>query len=492
MPHLKDVIGLDYFKEREPMQLTMPNFESARVLVVGDIMLDRYWHGASSRISPEAPVPVVNVNDTEDRPGGAGNVALNIASLGAQVTLVGVVGDDDAGRILQQRFSAAGIQLRLHVSRSRPTITKLRVISRQQQLLRMDFEERFQPEDSINLLTDVESQLANIDVVVMSDYAKGTLQHCQDIIRLASVLGKPVLVDPKGGDFSRYKGACLMTPNLPEFEKVVGVCDAEQCIVEKGHALVESLGLQSILITRGHKGMTLLRPEQRALHLPARGREVFDVTGAGDTVIATLAASLAAGMSLPEATALSNIAAGIVVGKLGTAAINAPELRHAIVADQRVHRGVVSEDQLMNALEDAHVRGERIVFTNGCFDILHAGHVGYLEEARRQGDRLIVAINSDDSIRRLKGPGRPINPLDRRMAVLAGLESVDWVISFSEATPERLLERLRPHVLVKGGDYRDDQVVGADIVKSYGGKVKVLSLFENCSTTLIVDKIKLQ
>lgn len=474
------------------MHLSMPNFDRAHILVVGDVMLDRYWHGMSSRISPEAPVPVVKVSQTEDRPGGAGNVALNMAALGSSVSLIGVVGNDEAGQILQSRLKAAKIHTDFQISLSKPTITKLRVVSRHQQLLRMDFEDKFDLSDSAEFISKVKAAIHRTDALVLSDYAKGSLQDCQTLIRLARDAGVPVLVDPKGQDFLRYRGATMLTPNFHEFEAVVGKCTSEQDLVNKGTALIQDLGLQALLITRGEQGMTLLRPNQPELHLPARGREVFDVTGAGDTVIATLAAAIAAGQSMPEATALANLAAGIVVGKMGTAAVNAPELRRAIIAEQGAQRGVVSEEQLLLAIEDARASGERLVFTNGCFDIIHAGHVGYLEEARKQGDRLIVAVNSDASIRRLKGSGRPINPLDRRMAVLAGLESVDWVVSFDEDTPERLLRRVKPDVLVKGGDYREDQVVGGSIVKTYGGKVKVLSFFDNCSTTSIVNKIRKQ
>jgi D-beta-D-heptose 7-phosphate kinase/D-beta-D-heptose 1-phosphate adenosyltransferase len=474
------------------MHLFMPNFDRARILVVGDVMLDRYWHGMSTRISPEAPVPVIKVDQTEDRPGGGANVALNMAALGASVSLAGVVGNDKEGQILEGFLRVAGIDTNFLVSSTKPTITKLRVISRHQQLLRMDFEDKFDSSDSLALVNKARNLISQANVLVLSDYAKGSLQDCQALIRFARETGVPVLVDPKGQDFPRYRGATMLTPNFHEFEAVVGKCSSERELVEKGATLISDLELQALLVTRGEQGMTLLRPDHPELHLPARGREVFDVTGAGDTVIATLAAAMAAGLPMPEATALANLAAGIVVGKLGTAAVNAPELRRAIIAEQGAQRGVVTEEQLLLAIEDARASGERLVLTNGCFDIIHAGHVGYLEEARKQGDRLIVAVNSDASIRQLKGSGRPINPLDRRMAVLAGLEAVDWVVPFAEDTPERLLRRVKPDVLVKGGDYREDQVVGGNIVKTYGGTVKVLSFFDNCSTTSIVNKIRKQ
>lgn len=474
------------------MQLTMPAFDQTQILVVGDVMLDRYWHGTTSRISPEAPVPVFKVGQEEDRPGGAGNVGLNIAALGAGASLIGVVGQDAAGDSLHNSLSAAGINADLQISSDKPTITKLRVISRHQQLIRMDFEESYDPTDSSDLVAKATVLMPKMKALVLSDYAKGSLYHCEALIALARRHKVPVLVDPKGRDFSRYRGADVLTPNLQELEEVVGPCRTEQELVSKSAELMAQLDLKALLITRGEQGMTLLRPGQPEFHLPARAREVFDVTGAGDTVIAVLAAAVAAGQPLPQATALANLAAGLVVGKLGTATVSGPELRRAILQEQGAERGVVSEEQLQLVMEDARAHGERVVFTNGCFDIIHAGHVGYLEEARLLGDRLVVAVNSDASIRRLKGKGRPINPLERRMAVLAGLGAVDWVVAFDDDTPERLLAELKPEVLVKGGDYREDQVVGWQIVKGYGGEVRSLQLFDSCSTSGIVNKIRAQ
>ncbi len=471
------------------MKLSMPRFDQAPVLVVGDVMLDRYWHGGTSRISPEAPVPVVKVEQIEDRPGGAANVALNIAALGAPAMLVGITGVDEAADSLTDSLNAAGVDVHFQRLAEHPTIVKLRVMSRHQQLLRMDFEEAFGT-DAEALAVQVERLLPQARVLVLSDYGKGALKNHQVLIQAARRRGVPVLADPKGKDFSIYRGASLITPNLNEFEAIVGRCADEAELVAKGAALMQELELGALLVTRGEHGMTLLRPGHSALHLPARAREVFDVTGAGDTVISTLAAALAAGEELPQAVALANLAAGIVVGKLGTAAISAPELRRAVQREQGSERGVLSLDQLLLAIEDARAHGEKIVFTNGCFDILHAGHVTYLEQARAQGDRLVLAVNDDASVSRLKGPGRPINSVERRMAVLAGLGAVDWVVSFPEDTPERLLGQVKPDVLVKGGDYDIDQVVGADIVRAYGGEVRVLGLVENSSTTAIVEKIR--
>ncbi|OUS10549.1 bifunctional heptose 7-phosphate kinase/heptose 1-phosphate adenyltransferase [Gammaproteobacteria bacterium 54_18_T64] len=472
------------------MKVDMPRFDRAQILVVGDLMLDRYWQGPASRISPEAPVPVVKVEQLEDRVGGAGNVALNIAALGAGASLVGVVGADDAAQALEARFRSAGIRTDFQVSFDKPTITKLRVISRHQQLLRLDFEEQFTAADTDQIAGKVEALLSDVSVLVLSDYGKGGLQNPVALIAAARQRGIPVLADPKGSDFSRYRGATLITPNMGEFEAVVGPCDSEGAIVAKGLALLEDLQLEALLVTRGEHGMTLLRRDMPEFHLPARAREVFDVTGAGDTVISVLAAGLGAGEELPAAVVLANLAASIVVGKLGTATISAPELRRALQLEQGHGRGVVNEEQLLVDLTDARAHGERIVFTNGCFDILHAGHVGYLEQARRLGERLIVAVNADESVRRLKGEGRPINSEDRRMAVLAGLESVDWVLVFTDDTPERLLEFIRPDILVKGGDYQKESVVGWEIVEAYGGEVRALDFLDDCSTTAIVEKIQ--
>lgn len=470
------------------MVAALPRFDQAQVLVVGDVMLDRYWHGAAARISPEAPVPVVQVRGRDDRPGGAANVALNIAALGAGATLAGLTGADEAAELLHTRLASAGVEVSFQ-QQEQPTITKLRVISRNQQLLRVDFEEPFDPAQSEQLMLRASRLLQPMGALVLSDYAKGALEQPQALIAAARRVGIPVLVDPKGTDFSRYRGATLLTPNLGEFEQVVGPCPTEAILLARGQTMMEELELSALLITRGEQGLTLLQPGQQALHLPTRAREVFDVTGAGDTVIAVLGAAVAAGEALPQAVALANLAAGLVVAKLGTAVVSAPELRRALQATRGTHQGAMSQDQLVTAVADARAQGERIVFTNGCFDIIHAGHVGYLEQARRLGDRLIVAVNGDASVTRLKGPGRPINAVERRMAVLAGLESVDWVVAFDDDTPEALLQRLQPEVLVKGGDYAPDQVVGWEIVTGYGGEVRVLSFFDDCSTTAIVQKV---
>jgi D-beta-D-heptose 7-phosphate kinase / D-beta-D-heptose 1-phosphate adenosyltransferase len=468
----------------------LPDFKDAKVLVVGDVMLDRYWHGGTNRISPEAPVPVVRVTGEEGRPGGAGNVALNITSLGGRAMLLGLTGDDEMSRILQERLQEHGVESCFERLHGLPTITKLRVISRHQQLIRLDFEDGFPGYDTAKLLSEFERLLPDADLVVLSDYGKGTLRDVSAFIARARAAGKPVLVDPKGSDFSKYSGATIITPNLSELEAVVGQCEDNEQIVERGSVLIEQYDLEALLVTKGEHGMTLLEKGKPPRHLPTHAREVFDVTGAGDTVISVLAAAMAAGMPMEAATQLSNIAAGIVVGKLGTATTSRDEISNVLAEQQVIHRGIVDEDGLVDAMETAKARGETIVFTNGCFDILHAGHVTYLEQASRLGDRLIVAVNIDETVRQLKGDDRPVNDLGRRMTVLAALGCVDWVVPFSEQTPERLICRLKPDFLVKGGDNNPDDIPGARCVRAAGGEVRVMSFVDNCSTTGTINTIR--
>ncbi|WP_341501881.1 bifunctional D-glycero-beta-D-manno-heptose-7-phosphate kinase/D-glycero-beta-D-manno-heptose 1-phosphate adenylyltransferase HldE [Gallaecimonas sp. GXIMD4217] len=471
------------------MKLNLPAFENARVLVLGDVMLDRYWHGPTKRISPEAPVPVVKVEQIEERPGGAANVALNVAALGANATLQGLVGRDEAAEALKTRLNAVGVTSQLTAVGTHPTITKLRILSRHQQLIRLDFEDAFGAGDAEPLQGQYESALAAAQVVVLSDYAKGALSNVQGLIQAARLAGKPVLVDPKGTDFERYRGATLLTPNLSEFEAVVGHCASTAELVQKGKELVQQYELEALLVTRSEQGMTLIRLDGPEVHLPATAKEVFDVTGAGDTVISVLATALAAGSSLPEACALANVSAGIVVGKLGTSTVSPFELAEALCHDKESGFGALSEDSLEVAVREAQARGETVVMTNGCFDILHAGHVAYLQEARKLGDRLIVAVNDDDSVRRLKGDGRPVNSLERRMAVLAALGAVDWVVPFGEDTPQRLIARILPNLLVKGGDYKPEDIAGGAEVIANGGEVRVLQFKDGCSTTGIIQRI---
>lgn len=474
------------------MKNSLPDFCTANVLVVGDIMLDRYWHGATSRISPEAPVPVVKINTLEERPGGAANVAMNITSLGGQTRLIGLTGIDEAAKILDEQLAKHNVNCDFVALSSHPTITKLRVLSRNQQLIRLDFEEGFAKVDPTALHERIKQALPHAKVMILSDYAKGVLSSVQKMIQLANNANVPVLVDPKGTDFERYRGATLLTPNMSEFEAVVGSCETDDDIVEKGYQLIEEYDLKALLVTRSEKGMTLLQIGQPIYHLPTQAKEVYDVTGAGDTVIATLAAALSAGCTLEESCFFANAAAGVVVGKLGTSTVSQVEIEDALRARTDNGFGVMTENELQDAVTKAHLRGEKIVMTNGCFDILHAGHVSYLANARKLGDRLIVAVNSDSSVKKLKGESRPINPLTQRMIVLGALDSVDWVVPFEEETPQRLIAKILPDILVKGGDYKPEQIAGGQEVIAAGGEVKVLNFEDGCSTTNIINAIKNQ
>ncbi|HFE48706.1 MAG TPA: bifunctional D-glycero-beta-D-manno-heptose-7-phosphate kinase/D-glycero-beta-D-manno-heptose 1-phosphate adenylyltransferase HldE [Chromatiaceae bacterium] len=466
------------------------DFSQARVLVVGDLMLDRYWHGGAERISPEAPVPVVKVEDEEARAGGSGNVALNIAALGGRVSLLALSGEDEAADQLDRLLRGQGVETHLLRDGRHRTISKLRILSRHQQLIRLDFEDPFPASASALLAERFATLLDEADVVVLSDYAKGTLSDCGTLIRQTRAAGKPVLVDPKGDDFSRYRGATLITPNQGEFGRVKGVHGDDESCDRAARELKQALDLEALLVTRGEHGMLLLDAGDTILRLPTEAREVFDVTGAGDTVIAALATALAAGWPLDQATRLANLAAGIVVAKLGTATASVAELRRAIHQRGTPVRGVVDEEQLMRAVDAARANGETIVMTNGCFDILHAGHVTYLQQAAALGDRFIVAVNVDETVRRLKGADRPVNDLQRRMTVLAALGCVDWVVPFSEETPERLICRVLPDYLTKGGDNDPERIPGARCVREAGGQVRIMSYLDNCSTTGTIQSIR--
>jgi len=471
------------------MLATAPDFAKARIIVIGDVMLDRYWSGQAARISPEAPVPVVRVKAIEDRVGGAGNVALNIAKLGGKVTLLSVVGDDAEGEILRRLLEAEGVDCDFVVEPKIRSICKLRVMAQHQQLIRVDFEETTLQFDAAALLARLVKHLPKNNTVVFSDYGKGTLTDVATYISKAKQVGIKVLVDPKGVDYQRYSKADLITPNLSELQAVVGISEHEDDLIEKGRALLTRCQISTLLLTRGEAGMTLIQNDQ--MHsLPAQAKDVFDVTGAGDTVIAVMALGVALDMALYEAMYLANLAGGIVVGKLGTSTVSMQELTRAMHGDRDSRYGIVSEDELVQILAGAKAHDERIIMTNGCFDLLHAGHVTYLQQAKALGDRLVVAVNSDASVKRLKGESRPINGLQERMTVLAALAYVDWVVSFEEETPERLYCRLLPDVIVKGGDYSPEQVAGGECVMKAGGEVKILQFVDGQSTTAMIQKAR--
>ena len=452
-------------------------------------MLDEYWFGDAARISPEAPVPVVHANYREQRAGGAANVAVNLAALGARVRFVGAAGRDASSEILTQVLTDHGVDTELVQSNDVPTIHKLRVLARNQQLIRLDAERNL--ESLAPAFNDaVGKGAAPGQVVVLSDYGKGTLARIEALIEALKARGCRVLVDPKGTDFRRYRGAFCLTPNHAEFSAVAGSFRTEEEFLERAERLRTELEIDYLLVTRGERGMTMIGADIAPIDLPAEARQVFDVTGAGDTVIATLAACIGVGLPIGDAVALSNLAAGLVVAKIGVAQVSPAELKSALHRRGHGGRGLVDARELAGILEEARQRGERIVMTNGCFDILHAGHVSYLEEAKALGDQLVVAVNDDASVARLKGPTRPITPLADRMAVLAGLAAVDWVVPFGEDTPAELVEQLSPDVLVKGGDWSVDQIAGAASVIANGGEVRVLPFKPGRSTTRLIETIR--
>ena len=451
-------------------------------------MLDRYLFGSTGRISPEAPVPVVHVHETDDRPGGAANVAVNLASLGVSTSLVGVVGNDAAAHSLEAIMSARGIACNFARAGDRPTITKTRVQSRGQQLIRLD-EENVADMPGDAMVSTLRSTLEGAGAVVLSDYGKGALADVAVMIALCREAGVPVLVDPKGTDFHKYRGASLLTPNQSEFEAVAGRCASDQDLVDRARNMMDDLDLDALLVTRSEKGMLLVEAGARPLFLSTQAREVYDVTGAGDTVIATLAGALASGQDFASSAALANIAAGLVVRKIGVATVTPGEISAALHQRGQGGRGLVELDALLALVEESRSRNERIVMTNGCFDVLHAGHVSYLEEAKNLGDRLIVAVNDDASVKRLKGESRPINALEDRLLVLAGLAAVDWVVPFAEDTPGKLIQAVLPDVLVKGGDYKPDEIVGGKEVLQNGGEVRVLAFRDGHSSSRIIGRL---
>lgn len=460
-------------------------FQNTRILVIGDVMLDQYWHGNTHRISPEAPVPVLKVSDKEQRAGGAANVALNASSLGAQTTLLSVVGCDQAATSLKQLLEQKGIVCEFHQLNDYPTTTKLRIMAQHQQLIRCDDESiphNIQPV----LMQKCAQLLPSIDVVVLSDYAKGVLEHASELIDLCKEHNKPVIVDPKRS-FEHYRGATLLTPNLLEFEQATQHLKNQDNALCMQHCL-ESYQFDAILLTQGAQGMSLLAKGQNQLyHIPSEAKEVFDITGAGDTVIGVFAVMMAKGFTLEQCTYYANVAAGLSVSKLGTAQVSCDELNRAI----RVHEAnsSLSIQDVKSLVAASKSQGQRVVFTNGCFDVLHVGHIDYLTKAKALGDILVVGLNSDASVRRLKGPSRPINTLENRSKTLQALRMVDLVIPFDEDTPLTLIEELLPDVLTKGGDYTIDNIVGADVVQRTGGKVVVLPFIDGLSTTKTLEKL---
>jgi len=462
----------------------------SNILVFGDVMLDRYVSGSVDRVSPEAPVPVLKPIKEEIRLGGAANVALNLSSLGSKVSLIGISGKDSSSAQIFNLLKENKIKNEI-VKSNLPTITKLRLLSSKQQLLRVDNEEEFTKEDwnSAKKRFDKSIALNSNNLLIISDYGKGTLQDIPGLIKKAKKSKKIVLVDPKGNNFSKYKGADVITPNFSEFIGEVGAVKSEREITAKAKSLIKSLKLGALLVTRGPEGMTLFNKEKDNVvrsDFPTQAQEVFDVSGAGDTVIASVAAALSTGLDMTSAVKLANVAAGIVVGKSGTATASISEIEPHFTGEDLVF--TLKEAKKHSVM--LRKNGKKIVFTNGCFDILHAGHVHYLEQAKELGDELVVGLNSDSSVKTLKGPSRPINNLEQRAKVLSSLKCVDRIVSFADETPIKLIKEIKPDVLVKGGDYKVKDVVGHKEVRSWGGEVKIIPLVPGLSTTNIIKKLK--
>ncbi len=468
-----------------------------RVLCLGDVMLDKFVYGKSDRLSPEAPIPVLAFERESKMPGGGANVARNLAALGVAVDLIGAVGADMAAQELQDLLKAQGnITPHLIADSIRVTTVKNRFIASNQQMLRVDHETRAPISKNIEdkAIDAAGRAIAKVQAVVISDYGKGfvTPHLVQEVIKLAKKSGIPVLADPKGRDYARYRGADLLSPNAKELSEASGVTlDGDDAVTAAAQKIIKDCGLGSLLCTRGAEGMSLIG-HGAPLHVKAGALEVYDVSGAGDTVIATLAACLAAGAELPLAASLANVAAGIVVGKLGTATASVFEMRHRILhAGSAIDNKFKSGQGLLDLVALWRKDGLKIGFTNGCFDLIHPGHVSLIRQARSACDRLIVAINSDDSVRRLKGASRPIQDEESRATILASLADVDAITVFGDDTPMRLIESVRPDVLVKGADYNKSQVVGGEFVESYGGKIILARLEDGFSTSNTVKKIAL-
>ena len=474
---------------------SLKNIGTGTILVAGDVMLDSYWYGATSRISPEAPVPVVKVNNSESRPGGSANVAMNIGSLGVNCSMVAITGNDDLSTELENHLKIFSITPKFQKIKDKKTISKLRVISQHQQLIRIDHEDNFANEDRKEIEHFFEESLSKADVAVISDYAKGTIDSAEKWIKKAVQKNIPVIVDPKGSNFDKYKNATIITPNFNEFEQVVGKCNSEEEIINKALSLISRLNLKYFLITRGEKGMTLVSQKGENITIAAQSKEIFDVTGAGDTVVAALAVCFAANIDIISSVKIANYAAGIVVTKLGTAFTDKDEIKAAILQDIKrktpdLEKGMVSLDILLKNIAHAKKNGEKIVMTNGCFDLLHPGHIDYLKKAKKLGDRLIVAVNTDESVKRLKGSSRPINPVESRMQILEELECTDWIIPFEEDTPRALIAKILPDILVKGSDYKVEEIAGSKEVIENGGEVILIDYLDGFSTSSIIENIK--
>ena len=443
-----------------------------KITVIGDVMIDWYLHGESSRISPEAPVPVVNFKESKFQLGGAANVANNLKHLEIEPFLIGAVGKDHFGSLLKEHLKVEKIKFNLLSEKSFKTICKQRLMSSNQQLARIDYEQYFHASKLSNILNTFTKNIAKTDLIIVSDYGKGTVSNARKLIQSARKFKKKILIDPKGKDFTKYKGANLITPNKSEFENIMGKVGSKKDLENKAKKMLEHLDLESLIVTLGSEGMYVLTKSNKKIignFINAYPQEVFDVSGAGDTTISALGAALSEDNDIFSAAEFANLAASISVSKLGTS--------------------TVSKDEVTNLEASKSNKEQVIVFTNGCFDIIHSGHLDLLKEAKSYGDKLIVGLNSDKSVSKLKGPERPIIGQSERKKILSALKFVDEVIIFNEENPLKLIKKLKPSILVKGADYTKEQVVGGTFVESYGGEIKLVKLTKGKSSSKIINKL---
>ncbi len=479
------------------MKIDISKFKDCHILVVGDLMIDEYLWGEVDRISPEAPVQIVSVNTEEITLGGSGNVVNNLIALGARVSVVGVIGAGANGKLLRDRLNDLGVDTQgLVVEPNRPTTRKTRIIAAQQQVLRLDRETKIEISDKTlkAISGSLKKIIPEVDLVLISDYGKGmvTKSLISKITADARKHGKLTIVDPKGLDFTKYSGVHLVTPNKKEASLASGIeIVDDSSMFEAGQRLLQITGAERVLITCGKEGMAYIDPNGELQKISTKARQVYDVSGAGDTALALLGLSLAAEIPFDEAVTLANLAAGIVVGKVGTATVSKRELAAAlhIITDDTLSKQTNLKG-LSQLSSDLKKKGKRIVLTNGCFDVLHVGHIKLLSASKQLGDILIVAIDDDDSVRRLKGPQRPVISANERIRIISALDNVDYVILFSYGELEKIIEAARPDVLTKGSDYTVAEVQGHDIVEKHGGRVELIPITENISSTQVINNIK--
>ncbi|OQM34164.1 bifunctional D-glycero-beta-D-manno-heptose-7-phosphate kinase/D-glycero-beta-D-manno-heptose 1-phosphate adenylyltransferase HldE [bacterium endosymbiont of Pedicinus badii] len=471
------------------MQKLFLNFKKSSVLIIGDIILDEYIYGKITKFSTESCNPILKIKDTKFFPGGAANVAMNAACLGSKVYLLGIVGTDKESEILKKKLGKKKVFCEFLFSERYPTIKKTKIFSEKHTIVRIDREKQFLKFKKDFFIKKIQKIISKVNVIIVSDYQKGTVQQVQDIIKIANKKKVFIFIDPKGKNFDKYKNCTLLKPNLQEFQEIVGKCKNKNTIIKKAKKMISKLNLSNLLITCSEKGMIFLQKNGSTLYLPSITKKVVDTNGAGDTVISVLAVSISSGKNFQESIQLANIASGIAVQKFGTSYIKKEEIETFLIKKKK-HLKIIRKKEIKKIIQIEKKKGKKIVMTNGVFDIIHAGHIKYLKQAKSLGDRLIVAVNSDKSTKVIKGSKRPINSLCRRMQVLSELRMIDWIVSFQEDCPKKIISLIKPDVLVKGGDYKNKEIIGKKEVLKNGGEVIILDLEKNISTTKIINLYK--